>query len=155
MIYGDLLVIKADFNGRSEGKPEFYRSEAWLINLASGEKRLLTYSEGEKDFDYICLCSEKMILVKEPEEENNGHFVARMIDPYNKKETVYDLTAAAHAAGGELPENCFMTEVVKGAIRVQRYWKEGKKFDLYDNKTEDVLLYDIESGRTYCYTGKK
>ena len=163
MIYGDLLVIKADFQGRSEDKPEYYRREVWLLDLSSGDKRLLTYNEGEKDFNFICLCSEKMILIKEPEEENGGHFVARMIDPYNGDETEYDLTSAVRAAGGEMPENCYMTQVVKGAIYVKRSERipytyinsEGTEVESYDIKTEDAFFYDIESGRTYvCPTSE-
>ena len=157
MIYGDLLVIKADFHGRGEDKPAYYRREAWLVDLSSGDKRLLTYDEGEKDFNFICLCSEKMILIKKPEEENGGHFVACLIDPYYGDETEYDLTDAVSAAGGEMPENCYMTQVVKGAIYVKSYERipytfinsEGEEVESYNIKTEDAFLYDIESGKTY------
>ena len=166
MLYGDKLLLQIRLNGHFDidGKPEFARYEAWLVDLSNGAKRLLTYRNEEAYSSPVYLCSENMILVPEPAEAYGGHFAARLIDPYSGKETVFDLTDAAEKVGNKafaekMTEKCFLQRIDKGAIIVRRFWyteytytdDDGVKRTGYQPNSADALLYDIESGRLYIY----
>ena len=159
-IYGNKLLLEVKYSiFGTDGLIESSKTEIWLIDLASGEKRMLTYNDENDSMGYICLSSEKMICTLDQRADESDHLVIRLLEPDTDKETIYDLSEMAAAVGETISIDAKMFALNRFAVLLKTTYKipytftnaEGVVVESFKKKTFDTLLFDLASGRVYKY----
>ena len=146
MLYGDnKLLIRIDVPVETEYYGQ--RTEFWLIDLSTGEKRLLAYADPDL-YDlqsFHCLYSDKCIMYTAQRQAETDPLVVHFLFPETGEEEVYDVGKAAAEAGVTIPMTSYIHLVRKGAILFKTTYLTCK------NGFCNTFEYDLKSGKLYCY----
>ena len=155
MIYGDKLYIKVQYRIEEE---DTSRRDAWLIDLATGEKRLLC-TEGRQNYgtDYaFCRHSDTCIAWYEPRPTDETPFVLHILFPEDNVEETYNLSKMAASIGETIDTDNFFTAIDFGVVRVRKNVKldhRDEKTGLWDTDV-DTFRFDIVNGKAYKIEGE-
>ncbi len=146
MIYGNKLHIETNYLTKMPSKgPEDIRTNDWIIDLDTGEKRLLCSPDYDtyKSDVAICYFSGKCILWYEPRFEKSDPLIVHIYFPYDNEEKTYDITdMVKKATGDDIPLSYLMSKMTNSAVVLGDYF-------------DGVALYtyeiDLENGNVYKY----
>lgn len=163
MIYGDKLYITVNYreyitvsHSEKEQDEEISRKNSWLIDLKTGEKRLLCTPDiptyGGLGFVFCCV-SDKCISWYEPRPTKETPFVLHILFPAENVEETYNLSEMAASIGETIDEDNFFTAIDFGAVRVTKYFSSdietGQKEGIFE-----TFRFDIVNGKAYKMDGE-
>ena len=161
-IFGDKVLFSVRCSSQKSGET-VELSEIWLVDVITGEKRLLTMIHSLHT-NYYCQFSEKYICTVDWRNEETDPYLIRFLDPYGGEESVYNLSEMAAEIGETIPLtdrsiDCHLSTVNQFAPLLSKTYQipytgvndEGKEFTSYRLKQFKYMVFDLESGRVYKY----
>lgn len=157
-IFGDKVLFSVGCSYQKSGETAEL-SEIWLVDVITGEKRLLTTIHSFSTGSY-CLFSEKYICTVDWRNEETDPYVIRVLDPYSGEESIYDLSEMAASIGETIPlTDCHLSALNRFAPVISKTYRitytdvndEGEEYTAYRLKQFKYLTIDLKSGRVYKY----
>lgn len=146
-VYGDRALFRVMY--RTEREHE----DIWLVDLLSGEKRLLASKVGTVQ---NWLYSDRCVIWADARSDATEPFTVHLLFPKTGEEQEFELSALVAAEGGRLPLGTGLQELKKGALLLTcAYGAEaGKDEDgntIYEMDLHDILEFDLQSGKLRLY----
>ncbi len=158
-VFGDKVLFSVRCSCREEGEEVGY-SEIWLVDVMTGEGRLLVHADDIHEARY-CQFSEKRICYVDFRKNGSEHYVIHVIDPFENEEKTFDLSEMADGIGETIPLECYLGAFNRFAPKLQIMHRipysgindDGIEFTSYYLQLEEAFIFDLESGRAFKYPG--
>ena len=148
-IYSNKLLLKTQYymikhitNDRT-GYDDL-RNDAWLIDLSTGEKRLICSPDVHtyKTYAY-CLYSCKCVMWYDPRLNGSDPLILHVLFPYTGEEKEYDISDAVLKETGEtIPLDNGIFSISGSAVVLSH---------VVNDRSQNTYKFDLESGRVYKY----
>lgn len=142
-VYGDRALFRVMY--RTEREHE----DIWLVDLLTGDKRLLTSKIGTVQ---NWLFSDRCVIWTGARANADEPFTVHVLFPKTNEEREYELSELAAAEGGRIPVGTGLQELKKGALLLTCAYgvEAGKDEDgnpIYEMQLHDVMEFDLQSGK--------
>lgn len=142
-VYGDRALFRVMY--RTEREHE----DIWLVDLLTGDKRLLTSKIGTVQ---NWLFSDRCVIWTGARADADEPFTVHVLFPKTNEEREYELSELAAAEGGRIPVGTGLQELKKGALLLTCAYgvEAGKDEDgnpIYEMQLHDVMEFDLQSGK--------
>lgn len=128
MLYGDQLLVRVK------------HYEVWLVDLKTGEKRLVftPHYDIYGTYKAWCLFSQRCCMWHEPRQNESDPLILHVLFPNTGEEMTYDLSKAVYDATGDtIPLDLYILDMANSAVRLRK---------TINDRSHVIYEIDLENG---------
>ncbi len=147
MLYNDKLIVRIYYHSQGDRKDRVGLIDIWLLDLKTGEKRLVCTPDNSVYGTYKtwCLYSQKCVMWQEPRLKEDDPLILHVLFPHTGEEKTYDLSKTVKDATGEdIPLDAYIMDNAYSAVRLRTVINERSyTFCEIDLENGNVRKYQI------------